>query len=132
MLRIYYRTARRLGWRSFSDVRGPDVVELKRMLHLLGHWRPELAEFPEAPKLEVDRSLLRADPKRYDAIVAAWREQANAFEERFAIYDAEAVAAVDAFRKAHGLDHEGNPKGLVDERLVDALRRAYHLKRGGG
>ena len=49
MKRIYYTTARRLGYRTFSHVEGPDVVELKRMLHALGYWRASLASFPEAP-----------------------------------------------------------------------------------
>jgi uncharacterized Ntn-hydrolase superfamily protein len=46
MKRIYYTTARRLGYRPFSRIAGPDVLELKRMLHALGHWRPGTA-FPE-------------------------------------------------------------------------------------
>lgn len=130
MLRIYLRTARRLGWRSFSDVRGPDVVELKRLLHALGLWRPELREFPQAPRRpNVDRALLTRDPQAYDAAFEAYRTESAAYEERFGIYDAEAIAAVDAFRKAHGLDHEGNPRGLVDERLVEALRREVHARR---
>ena len=51
MKRIYYTTGRRLGYRSFSRVDGPDVVELKRMLHTLGYWRPALAKFPERAAL---------------------------------------------------------------------------------
>ena len=47
---IYDRTQRRLGWRDFSAVRGPDVVELKRMLHTLGYWGSDVDEFPAAPK----------------------------------------------------------------------------------
>ena len=43
MKRIYYTTSRTLGYRSFSRVEGPDVVELKRMLHALGYWRPALS-----------------------------------------------------------------------------------------
>ena len=35
--RIYYTTGRRLGYRSFSRVDGPDVIELKRMLHGIGY-----------------------------------------------------------------------------------------------
>src|SRR5688572_17701993 len=49
MKRIYYTTGRRLGYRSFSRVEGADVIELKRMLHTLGYWRPALAAFPDAP-----------------------------------------------------------------------------------
>ena len=47
MKRIYYTTARRLGYRTFSSISGPDVIELKRMLHALGYWRPHAdARFP--------------------------------------------------------------------------------------
>src|SRR4029077_1307511 len=49
MKRIYYTTGRRLGYRSFSKVEGPDVVELKRMLHGVGAWRPRLPALPAAP-----------------------------------------------------------------------------------
>src|SRR5262249_45154121 len=45
--RIYYTTGRHLGYRSFSRVEGPDVIELKRMLHAAGYWRPQLAGFPD-------------------------------------------------------------------------------------
>ena len=48
MKRIYYTTGRRLGYRSFSRVEGADVVELKRMLHALGYWRPSLDDVPRA------------------------------------------------------------------------------------
>src|SRR3954447_17469930 len=50
MKRIYYTTGRRLGYRSFSRVEGPDVVELKRMLHGVGAWRPSLSAFPDPPQ----------------------------------------------------------------------------------
>src|SRR5262250_159135 len=49
MKRIYYTTGRRLGYRSFSKVEGPDAIELKRMLHGVGYWRPSLAAFPDPP-----------------------------------------------------------------------------------
>src|SRR3954454_2418390 len=49
MKRIYLTTGRRLGYRSFSRVEGPDVIELNRMLHAAGYWRPPLAAFPAAP-----------------------------------------------------------------------------------
>ena len=53
MKRIYMTTARRLGYREFSRVEGADVIELKRMLHALGYWRPTLAAFPDpAPARE--------------------------------------------------------------------------------
>jgi uncharacterized Ntn-hydrolase superfamily protein len=128
MKRIYYRTARRLGWRSFSDVRGNDVLELKRMLHALGYWRKDLAAFPAPPKFEADRDLMRNDPKKFQEIIDAYRKSAEEYEQRFAVYDAEAIEAVDRFRKENSLDYEGNPKGLVDERLVSALREQYYAR----
>ena len=103
--RIYYTTARRLGYRTFSRIDGPDVVELKRMLHALGYWRPELSAFPEARG-------------------AAARELGR--------YDDEAIAAVDKFRAEKGLSYQGTPAGLVDERFIEALRAAYFAKQKGG
>ena len=125
MKRIYYLTAGRLGHREFSQIRGDDVVELKRMLHALGYWRPQLDGLPEPPEFDVDRDLSRTDPAAFQRGVEQFGQRAREFDERWGLYDAEAVAAVDAFRKASGLDHPGNPPGLVDRALVDALRRAY-------
>ena len=103
MKRIYYTTQRRLGYRSFSRVEGTDVVELKRMLHALGYWRPSLAAFPD-----------------------------NASAKEFGLYDEEAIAAVDKFRGEKSLNYQGNPPGLVDARLIDALRAAYLEKKKRG
>ncbi len=103
MKRIYLTTARRLGYRDFSRVEGADVLELKRMLHTLGFWRPTLAAFPEG---------------------AAARD--------LSVFDDEAIAAVDKFRADNGLVYQGNPPGLVDARLVEALRAAYFKKKKGG
>jgi uncharacterized Ntn-hydrolase superfamily protein len=126
MKRIYYRTARRLGYRSFSDVRGDDVVELKRMLHALGYWRKDLKEFPAAPVFKPDNAMMRSDPKGYEKRIEEFRAVARKYEEQFAIYDAEAIDAVDRLRKDNGLEYQGNAKGLVDERLVTALREKYY------
>lgn len=100
--RIYYTTARRLGYRSFSRIDGPDVIELKRMLHALGYWRPTLETFP-----------------------------ANAPAREYGLFDDEAIAAVDKFRADNGMVYQGNPAGLVDARFIDALRAAYFKKRKG-
>ncbi len=65
--RIYYTTGRRLGYRTFSHVDGPDVIELKRMLHALGYWRPTLAAFPEPPPSTTTskmRELQKTDRKQ--------------------------------------------------------------------
>ena len=106
MKRIYYTTARRLGYRAFSRIEGPDVIELKRMLHALGYWKPELATFPEGQGQQAPPGLNR--------------------------YDDETIAAVDKFRTDKALNYQGNPPGLVDARFIDALRAAYYAKRKGG
>jgi hypothetical protein len=124
--RIYRTTQQRLGWRSFSEVKGRDVIELKRMLHALGYWRKDLAEFPPAPSGRPDPSLQRRDPERLQRELDELRRAQAAYMDEYGLYDAAAMDAVDAFRKDHGLVHEGNPRGLVDARLVEALRAAYH------
>lgn len=127
--RIYRRTQQRLGWRSFSEVRGRDVVELKRMLHALGYWGKELAEFPAEPQVRRDVALMRKVPEDVDRQLREQRRALDVYMDRYALYDAPAMDAVNAFRKDKGLDYEGNARGLVDERLVEALREAYLAKK---
>jgi uncharacterized Ntn-hydrolase superfamily protein len=130
--RIYYTTGRRLGYRSFSQVDGPDVIELKRMLHALGYWRASLAAFPDAPASTNTRQmqeLRRTKPAEYDKIVEESRRATAAFNRDYAQYDAETIAAVDKFRADRNLNYQGNPAGLVDARLIDALRKAYLEKK---
>jgi len=126
MKRIYYTTARRLGYRSFAAVEGDDVVELKRMLHALGYWRAKMKSFPEAPEFDFPPEKMRSDPEGFQAYVADYRKEAEAYDKKWAAYDAEAMTAVDAFRKDHDLVFDGDPPGLVDERMVDALRADYY------
>ncbi len=126
MKRIYYTTSRRLGYRSFSSVEGPDVVELKRMLHAAGYWRKDQPPIPESPALDYDRALFRKDPARLRVLFDEFTARQKEFMQAFGVFDAEAIEAVDAFRKERGLDYEGNPRGLVDAALVEALREAYH------
>jgi uncharacterized Ntn-hydrolase superfamily protein len=130
--RIYYTTGRRLGYRSFSQVDGPDVIELKRMLHALGYWRTSLAAFPDPPASTNTRQmqeLRRTKPAEYDRIVEESRRATAAYNRDYAQYDAETIAAVDKFRVDRNLNYQGNPAGLVDARLIDALRKAYLEKR---
>jgi uncharacterized Ntn-hydrolase superfamily protein len=130
--RIYYTTGRRLGYRSFSQVDGPDVIELKRMLHALGYWRTSLAAFPDAPASTNTRQmqdLRRTKPAEYDKMVEESRRATATYNRDYAQYDAETIAAVDKFRAEHNLNYQGNPAGLVDVRLVDALRKAYFDKK---
>jgi uncharacterized Ntn-hydrolase superfamily protein len=132
MKRIYYTTARGLGYRSFSRIDGPDVVELKRMLHALGYWRPSLATFPDAPATAGNRQiaeLRKTDPAAAEKLQAESRRIQQEFNREYAMYDEEAMAAVDKFRADKGLNYQGNPVGLVDERFVTALREAYFAKR---
>ncbi len=134
MKRIYLTTGRHLGYRSFARVEGQDVVELKRMLHALGYFRPSMAAFPEAPastNTEKMRQLRTSDPAQYDKIVAESRKATADYMRDYAQYDADAIAAVDKFRADHGLDYQGNQPGLVDARLVDALRAAWVEKKKG-
>lgn len=132
--RIYWTTQRRLGYRSFSEIQGRDVIELKRMLHALGYWRKDLKELPPEPVVRADPALQRTDPERFQKQIDEQRKPFEAYMKEFALYDSAAMDAVDAFRKDHNLVFEGNPRGLVDERFVQALGEAYqqnaqaHLK----
>jgi len=131
MKRIYYTTGRRLGYRSFSSVEGADVIELKRMLHALGYWRPSLTAFPEAPVNNTQRNqeLRKTNPEQFAKLQDEARRAAADYAREYAGYDAEAIAAVDKFRADNKLVYSGNPPGLVDERLVTALRAAYFAKK---
>ena len=130
MKRIYMTTAGRLGHRSFSEVRGSDVAELHRMLHALGYWRPQLEEFPAPPGFEGGSELMRTDPEEFHRRVAEYREKSEEYSREFARFDEESIAAVDAFREDHGLTFTGNPRGLVDDRFVEALREVYFFGTG--
>jgi uncharacterized Ntn-hydrolase superfamily protein len=126
--RIYYTTGRRLGYRSFSKIEGPDVIELKRMLHGVGYWRPSLAAFPDPPPSINTPPMLelqRTNRAEYDRLAADARTMQQAYTREFATFDDEAIAAVDKFRKEHNLDYQGDAPGLVDARLIAALRTAY-------
>jgi len=126
MKRVYYTTARRLGYRDFSAVRGGDVVELKRMLHDLGYWRKEMRVFPEEPEFDFDPALMRSDPDGFKKAIEVYRKKAKEFTEAYALYDTEAIEAVDAFRKDNDIDFQGSASGLVDERFVTLLRERYY------
>ena len=135
MKRIYYTTARRLGYRAFSKVEGDDVVELKRMLHALGYWRPTLAAFPDAPPNANSprmQELRKTNPAAYEKALAEAKQASASYTRDFATYDDEAIAAVDKFRADRKLNFGGTPRGLVDQRFVDAVRAAYFEKRKSG
>jgi uncharacterized Ntn-hydrolase superfamily protein len=135
MKRIYYTTGRRLGYRDFSRVEGADVIELKRMLHAVGYWRPSLAVFPDAPvSINTPKlvELRKTDPAQYDKIAAESRKANADFTRDYSRFDDEAIAAVDKFRADHDLNYQGNAPGLVDARLVNALRTAFYDKKKAG
>jgi uncharacterized Ntn-hydrolase superfamily protein len=134
MKRIYYTTGRRLGYRAFSRVEGADVVELKRMLHATGYFRPSLAAFPDPPPSTNTprmRDLQKSDPAQYEKLMTESRQANTAYTREFATFDDETIAAVDKFRADKNLNYQGNAPGLVDARLVDALRAAYFEKKKG-
>lgn len=129
--RIYYTTARRLGYRTFSKVEGADVIELKRMLHALGYWKPALAAFPVAPagaNTPQMQELRKTNPAAFEKAATEARQVSAAYTRDYATFDDETMAAVDKFRADKNLNFQGNPPGLVDARLVDALRTAYFAK----
>jgi uncharacterized Ntn-hydrolase superfamily protein len=130
--RIYYTTGRRLGYRTFSRVDGPDVIELKRMLHTTGYWRPTLAAFPEPPasiNTPKMQDLRKTDPAQYEKLAALSRQASADYIRDYSQFDEETMAAVDKFRADRSLNYQGNPAGLVDARLIDALRAAYFEKK---
>jgi uncharacterized Ntn-hydrolase superfamily protein len=133
--RIYYTTGRRLGYRSFSRIDGADVVELKRMLHGTGYWRPTLAAFPEAPasiNTPKMQDLRKTNQAEYDRVAAESRKASADFTRNYAQFDEETIVAVDKFRAGKNLNFQGDPAGLVDVRLIDALRAAYFAKKKAG
>src|SRR5215218_159822 len=90
MKRIYYTTGRRLGYRAFSRVEGPDVLELKRMLHALGYWRPTLSAFPDAPpnaNSPAMQQLRKTNPAAYDKAIAEARQASASYTREYAVYD---------------------------------------------
>src|SRR6266446_5966634 len=110
MKRIYYTTGRRLGYRSFSRVDGPDVLELKRMLHTLGYWRPALAAFPNPPasiNTPKMQELRKSDPAQYETIAAGSRKASADYTRDYAQFDEETIAAIDKFRTDRNLSYQG-------------------------
>jgi hypothetical protein len=102
------------------------------MLHALGYWRPTLAAFPDPPpstNTDAMRELRKTDPAQYDKRVAESRRLSTEYTREYGHYDEETIAAVDKFRAEKGLNYQGTPAGLVDARLVDALRAAYFARR---
>ena len=91
--------------------------------------------FPDAPasiNTPKMQELRKTDPAQYDKLAAESRKASAEYTRDFAQYDEETIAAVDKFRADHNLNYQGNPTGLVDPRLIDALRTAYFEKKKAG
>ena len=94
-----------------------------------------MAAFPDAPPATNNRKLqeLRAaNPAQYEKLVDESRKASADYNREYGQYDAEAVAAVDKFRADRKMDYQGNPPGLADARLIEALRAAYLEKKRNG
>ncbi|MGH9144880.1 MAG: hypothetical protein ACRD2I_27390, partial [Vicinamibacterales bacterium] len=65
------------------------------------------------------------NPVQYDKLAAESRKANADYAREFSQFDEETIAAVDKFRTDHNLNYQGNAAGLVDARLIDALRAAY-------
>jgi hypothetical protein len=76
--------------------------------------------------------LRKTDPAQYDRIAAESRKASADYTHAFAQFDEETIAAVDKFRTDQQLNYQGNSPGLVDARLVSALRTAYYEKKKAG
>jgi hypothetical protein len=73
--------------------------------------------------------LRKSDPAQYETIAAASRKASADYSRDFGLFDEETIAAVDKFRADRNLNYQGNAAGLVDARLIDALRTAYFEKK---
>ena len=73
--------------------------------------------------------LRKTDPAQYEKIAAESRKASADYSRDFAQFDEETITAVDKFRADKNLNFQGNPAGLVDARLIDALRAADFEKK---
>jgi hypothetical protein len=76
--------------------------------------------------------LRKTDPAQYEKIAAESRKASADYTRDFAQFDEETITAVDKFRADKSLNYQGNPAGLVDARLIEALRAAYFEKKAAG
>ena len=68
---------------------------------------------------------MRRDPEAFQKALDEYRKSSKPFDDAYAVFDDETISAVDAFREKNELVYPGNPRGLVDDRLVGALKSAY-------
>ena len=134
MKRIYYTTGRRLGYRTLlAASRAPDVIELKRMLHALGYWRPSLAAFPERAAVDQHAEDAGAaqdqpgavrqarSPSRARRTADYTRDYGCTTRKRSRPWTSSAPTAISTTRATR--------RGLSTRGLVDALRAAYLEKK---
>ena len=83
--------------------------------------------------LKADGRKLRATPMAKSTFPelpkGADRTASAEYSRQYAIFDDETIVSVDKFRTDKKLDYQGDAAGLVDQRLVDALKAAYLEKR---
>ena len=91
--------------------------------------RPAFPEAPPSINTPQMQELRRTNPAEYDKRAADSRTASADYTREYATFDDETIAAVDKFRKDRNLDYQGDAPGLVDARLIDALRSAYVEKR---
>ena len=75
------------------------------------------------------RELQKSNPAQYEKLMTESRQATAAYTRDFGTFDDETIAAVDKFRTDNKLNYQGNAPGLVDARLVDALRAAYFARK---
>jgi hypothetical protein len=78
------------------------------------------------------QELRKTNPAAYDKALAEAKQTNANYQREYALYDEDAIAAVDKFRSDKQLNYQGNPPGLVDQKFVDALKAAYLEKRKAG
>jgi hypothetical protein len=87
-----------------------------------------MSAFPDPPPPTTTpalQAMRTATPAEYEKRTAESGKATADYNRDYALYDAEAVAAVDKFRADRNLNYQGNPPGLADARLFEALRAAY-------
>jgi hypothetical protein len=78
------------------------------------------------------QELRKTSPAEYEKAIAESRAANATYNRDYSQFDDETIAAVDRFRKEHDLDYQGDAPGLVDARLIAALRAAYIEKKKSG
>jgi hypothetical protein len=93
-----------------------------------------VAAFDAPPSINTPKmqELRKTDPAQYEKIAADSRKANGDYSREFSQFDEEAIAAVDKFRADRNLNYQGDAAGLVDARLVEALRAAYSAKKKTG